>query len=252
MVHEKGEHGWWLGSSSRNGTLHKGYFPKNYVRPKPETSSAPAPPPRPSALIQKAEEQALSESMKAVSVSSAKAKRSAQSFSVRSLAAFDDLTELGVAVEVTKPSVTGGALITNGMKVEIECHAMIWDGASTATTDFSRGKIQFIVGAGQVTAGLDLALCRLRAGDSATVTCNPSMAYGEAGNPPMVPPSVYIVYKLEVLSAVASDGSGASGPAELLASGISSAHHPRGGGISSSDRRGSKVTLENPAAKASK
>jgi hypothetical protein len=90
------------------------------------------------------------------------------------------------------------------------------------------------VGCGQVTKGLNLAMLRLRVNDTATITCSPSNAYGEAGNPPVVPPDSFIVYRLTILSANAprasvtsGGGSGAvvipaaTGPAAILGSGVS-------------------------------
>ncbi|RYG67664.1 hypothetical protein EON64_06960 [archaeon] len=46
IVLEKHDHGWWLGSVDRTGEVHKGYFPKNYVKERPKQNPAPAPPPR--------------------------------------------------------------------------------------------------------------------------------------------------------------------------------------------------------------
>jgi hypothetical protein len=238
-VTEKTEHGWWLGSADRDGTIHKGYFPKNYVRAK---TSAPAPPPRPSGLTKKIDDvDALATAVKATRVSG----RQANTFSIRSLAAFDQLIELGVAVEVTNSSNPSTSTITNGMRVELDCTAMIWDGASTGTIDFSKGRIGFIVGAGQVTLGLDMAVLRLRVGDSATITCNPSMAYGMAGNPPAIPPNVYVVYKVDVLNAVPGDGAGFTGPSEMLANGVSTVTHPAP--FKDMNRRNSRIVLDHGA-----
>jgi hypothetical protein len=79
---------------------------------------------------------------------------------------------------------------------------MTWDGANTTTNPFADttdgAPLCFTVGAGQVTQGLDLSVRKLAVGQRARATCIPKMAYGDAGNPPHVPPHAHVVYEIEV------------------------------------------------------
>jgi hypothetical protein len=91
------------------------------------------------------------------------------------------------------------------------------------TREFSRGQLSFTVDAEQVVKGLDLAIQRMKVGESATVTCAPAKAYGSAGNPPHIAPETYLVYKLRLTSAAkdtAEPATPAAGPDVMLGAGI--------------------------------
>lgn len=252
-VLEKNDHGWWLGMISRDGDLNKGYFPKNYVKARIE---APKPPPRPMSMLKTADNAHLAPPSAANDsgsrrgsanvdmgdlnkrMSQAKLEIPGPSFSLKTLKAFDELMELGFAVEVeveTGNEKDAGASnhdekeIQVGQRVELKCSAMIWDGASTITKEFATGVVAFVVGGEQVTAGLDMAVRLLRVGQKATITCAPAMAYGAAGNPPAVPPNSFVVFFVHVLTAqddkaaiaTAAEADG-SGTTALMGSGVAS------------------------------
>lgn len=146
-----------------------------------------------------------------------------QPFSIDSLEAFDELMNDGFCIE-RKGAANAGKDIEPGMRVDLQCKAMTWDGAATVVHVFKEGIISFTVGQDQVPLGLDEAVQRLHAGDEATVTCAPQAAYGEAGQPPFVPPNSHVVYMIGVLLVEdgAADGrvAAATGPEELLFHGI--------------------------------
>ncbi|EOD31958.1 hypothetical protein EMIHUDRAFT_231214 [Emiliania huxleyi CCMP1516] len=48
--------------------------------------------------------------------------------------------------------------------------------------------------------GWDLALPRMRVGQQVRLECGPSYAYGDAGAPPLIPPSSPVTFELELLS----------------------------------------------------
>ncbi len=128
-----------MGIVQRHGNVFRGYFPKNYVKEKPRANPAPAPPPRPQDLkkveIQSTDEAAPLEdsfaksatvSETATSPTAAAAptmsrvvsqRRSA--YSLRSLTAFDDLSEQGYAVEVTGGTARG-AKAAVGDRIEVQ------------------------------------------------------------------------------------------------------------------------------------
>lgn len=123
------------------GSLHKGYFPKNYVKPKVwNDATVPQPPPRPEGKLgEKGSGSEVDEGVKTLSINMSRTSvdnrksNSRKSFSLRSLQAFDDLSDKGLAVEVDADSEHNGSLIEGGMRVVINCMAMSWDGASTVT-----------------------------------------------------------------------------------------------------------------------
>lgn len=197
---EQNSHGWWLGVAIRGEAgLQKGYFPKNYVRAK---NVPPTPPPRPSNISKApstSEEDAkppiadnrISRKLNTNFIPESVSASKRQSFSLKSLKAYDDLMENGISIEIesreseSSPDIGVNlfplvyfpilqslfffyfyfVFVVLGLTVELQCSAFIWDGASTDTTEFSNGIISFAVGEEKVTAGLDLAVQQLKAGD---------------------------------------------------------------------------------------
>lgn len=106
IVLEKNAHGWWLGAAVREEGLQRGYFPKNYVRAK---NSPPIPPPRPMPALPIDEQPKASDVMENriskrlntnfISQKNAEASKQ-QTFSLKSLKAFDDLMENGISIEI--------------------------------------------------------------------------------------------------------------------------------------------------------
>lgn len=269
-VIEKNDHGWWLGIAARDGTIHKGYFPKNYVKPySPNESNIPKPPPRPLTLPKAnvVVDDSSSSNNIDTNVTSTNNNNNNEinlkmdeiniidgpSFSLKSLDAFDELVNVGYTIELNNtiiiPKFNG---IKIGTKVTIKCIAMTWDGASTKTKEFANSTVTFIVGSKTVTSGLDIALQHLNVGQHAIITCSPSWAYGAAGNPPSVPPNSYVVFNVEVIQIENNDGSSSSvggdeGAQLLLGSGIGVRNKKTttttsGGGAG---KRGSRIILVN-------
>jgi hypothetical protein len=110
----------------------------------------------------------------------------------------------------------------------MDCKALLWEGAYSvakplAATSPSQPLV-FTVSASQVAEGLDLAVQRLKQGDCAMVTCVPSLAYGDEGISPDVPPKAHVIYELLVRDVSAGAGeAAATGPALLLLRSPSSA-----------------------------
>lgn len=256
-VIEKNDHGWWNGIIVRNGVNHQGFFPKNYVRVK-SAQSAPKPPPRPSADSGNDADQ-LARDVERIHMENRKSVlRQGPSFSLKTLAAFDELTEFGVCVELDSASFSEKAAsstyLTNGMRVEMKCSALLWDGASNVIQEFASGPLSFTIGSGQVTKGLNSAMARLRVGDVATITCSPSNAYGEAGNPPAVPPDSFVVYKVTILSAQPASSVdpklGPVGPAAIIGSGVAASRLSKTPGNGNAEKRNSRIMLVYNANKA--
>lgn len=257
---EKNEHGWWLGIAQRNGHVYRGYFPKNYVKEK--VRAAPAPPPRPQDMKRESDVAEVTEGVKTVSVSpthnSGSAAASTTSpisratsvrraaFSLRSLAAFDELTDRGYAVEIAAPAGANAAQMGTqraapGDRVELQVVGLIWDGASTDTREFGRGTLRFTLGQRAVPAALEQAVSsHLCVGQSATITAAPAQAYGAAGNPPHVPANSFVIFHTIFVSAQRAEASAPEGPAEFFTSGVAS-NRDRGAG--QGNRRDSRILL---------
>jgi FKBP-type peptidyl-prolyl cis-trans isomerase FkpA len=247
---------------NREGEIFKGYFPKNYIKEKPRVRNAPKPPPRPISLPKHEGSGSSKQSGDALtkvttdmgdmrvmehpgsSASSIRVNRG-PSFSLKSLPAFDDLMSKGYAIEVkekeknssSSTSPAGrGASAAAGSLVEMSVHAMIWDGASTFTKTFANSKVKFIVGKhSQIPAGLQAAAQSLGVGQSATVTCAPSLAFGAAGNPPYVPPNSFVVFEITIqnVSSPSDPSMEVECPIELISS-VAPVEPRAVGGVSSS------------------
>lgn len=118
----------------------------------------------------------------------------------------------------------------------LSCTAMTWDGALGGAKEFASGTLVFILGRATVVPGLEQALLAIPIGQvghpsvlavllsdplllqSATVTCSPSMAYGNAGFPPSVPPKSFVVFMVTLLAACVPKTSSDSvqGPSSLF------------------------------------
>lgn len=225
QVLESNEHGWWLGVIERDGNLLRGYFPKNYVKEKPRVvNNAPKPPPRPVSLAKGgADVNDLASAMEQTSLETQRKSTRGPSFSLRSLTAFDDLMSKGYSVEIANdPNVSKGLVGAVGQLVTMQCTASIWDGASTETKEFASGILRFAIGKRGVVPGLEAAAQIIAENQKATITCSPKMAYGAAGNPPVVPPNSFVIFHVQVLSISDPDRTDftVEGPAELMPSGV--------------------------------
>lgn len=59
---------------------------------------------------------------------------------------------------------------------------------------------EFVAGAGQVIAGWDMALLRMRVGDQVKVTIPPALGYGASGAAGVIPGNAHLVFQIELLA----------------------------------------------------
>ncbi len=96
------------------------------------------------------------------------------------------------------------------------------DGTKFDSSRDRNDPISFGLGVGNVIKCWDLGFATLRVGERAILTCASEYAYGDAGNPPTIPPKSTLRFDVEFLRfeavnapSPAPGGAGASGADEL-------------------------------------
>jgi len=185
--------GWWEGETSDG---QQGLFPANYVKMLNadeardvilgsfKTSGAAQEKPQPKK----------------------EGKRTEKNFAVPTFKAFDKLLTVGFAMVNGANDFASSASkkAIPGDEVTLDYVGYIWDCQNQLIYEFSNsdadGNMAFVVSQGQVVQGLELAVRQMGESESARVIIAPEKGYGDAGKPPIIPPSVHIVYDITVRS----------------------------------------------------
>lgn len=92
-----------------------------------------------------------------------------------------------------------GAIPKGGELIGVHYYGMLTDG-TMFDNSFGRGEsIAFAVGQGQVIPGWDEGFTLLKKGTKGTLFIPYELAYGENGNPPVIPPKSELVFYVELL-----------------------------------------------------
>lgn len=87
-----------------------------------------------------------------------------------------------------------------GDSVAINYIAYLEDG-TCIDNSLARGMpLNFILGAGQVIAALELVLLSLSRGERARIVVPPEYGYGDKGYPPIIPPKSVLLYEIELVT----------------------------------------------------
>lgn len=96
--------------------------------------------------------------------------------------------------------VGDGAEAVAGKKVTVHYVGTLTDGKKFDSSR-DRGKgFGFELGRGQVIKGWDQGVAGMKIGGMRKLTIPPSMAYGDRGFPPVIPPGSTLVFEVELLA----------------------------------------------------
>ncbi len=107
---------------------------------------------------------------------------------------------------VTELAAGEGPAIETGATAVVHYTGWLWDANAPEHKgekfDSSRDRnepFRFALGQGQVITGWDEGVAGMQVGDRNLLTIPPAMAYGEAGRPPIIPPSSTLIFDVELL-----------------------------------------------------
>ena len=109
-------------------------------------------------------------------------------------------------LKIEKITNGNGPAPKQGEGVTVHYTGWLTDGAKFDSSVDRDEPFTFVLGTGQVIAGWDQGVAKMKVGDKVKLTIPPDLAYGEAGYPGAIPPNSTLIFEVELLGINRSQG----------------------------------------------